>query len=90
MRHKKTICEKKKKTTICLDKDVWYKVEEKASKERMNNSEFINHILKTIIKSDMSYIKFEYRQAELNLAHLKYRLDMANESEKERQERLGI
>ena len=61
---------KKRKKCISLDKDLWIEVDLRAQERGQNRSELINNILRTILGSTESFIKYQLKEKsrQLNLA----------------------
>ena len=72
----------KSKKCITLDKDLWASVDLGAEGRHQSRSEFINQILKTILGSTKSFIKYELEEKAKQLNYAKFQAANYN-SEKE-------
>ena len=63
---------KKRKKCISLDKDLWIEVDVRARERVQSRSELINNILRTVLGSTESFIKYQLKEKsrQLNLAKL--------------------
>ncbi len=63
---------KKRKKCISLDKDLWIEVDLRAQERVQTRSELINDILRTILGSTESFIKYQLKEKahQLNIAKL--------------------
>ncbi len=63
----------KTKKCISLDKDLWASIDLQRKDRNQNRSEFINHILRTILGSTKSFLKYQLleKSAQLNYAKFK-------------------
>lgn len=62
----------KSKKCITLDKGLWASIDLQAEGRYQSRSEFINEILKTILGSTKSFIKYELREKSQQLNYAKF------------------